>query len=264
MSRVSKGAFLAAVSFVALTGVSPSVIHAQEVEEQTDPQGSAIVVTGQKRETTVQDSDVAVTVLDAETIRETRLRDVRRIDDLVPNVQFNESGQLSSVFVSIRGVESNPFIVNRAAIYIDGIPFRELSNAVLNQIESIEVLRGPQSTLYGANSEAGLILINTRQPTDTLDGEVRGTLTTFNGDLGYGVDGFVGGALSDTLRASVAFKASDEDAYISNPASSTGEFGNVRDLFLQGRIAWEPTPDLSINATAYILDTNAPGLFEQE
>ena len=208
---------------------------------------------------------MSATVLDRDTIRETRLRDVRRIDDLVPNVQFNESGQLSSVFVSIRGVESNPFIVNRAAIYIDGIPFRELSNAVLNQVESIEVLRGPQSTLYGANSEAGLILITTRQPTDAFEGEVRVTASTYNGDAGYGLDGFISGQMiEDQLLGSLAFKVSEEDAYISNPASSVGEPGEIQDMFLQGRLTWFPTSRLTMNATAYILDTDAPGLFEQE
>ncbi|MGL5839721.1 MAG: TonB-dependent receptor [Sphingorhabdus sp.] len=244
----------------AVSALVPSLARAQEAQQPTD-----IIVTGQKRDTTLQDSDVSVTVLDEEAIRETRLRDVRRIDDLVPNVQFNESGQLSSVFVSIRGVESNPFIVNRAAIYIDGIPFRELSNAVLNQVQSIEVLRGPQSTLYGANSEAGLILINTRQPKDRFEGEVRGTAMTFNGNGGYGVDGFVGGPIAgDTLKGSLAFKAAKEDAYIRNPASSIGEPGKVRDLFLQGRLTWEPSDALSVRATAYILDTKAPGLFDQE
>jgi iron complex outermembrane recepter protein len=240
---------------------------AQAQAEQTEKQDAAseIIVTGQKRDTTLQESDISVTVLDEETIRETRLRDVRRIDDLVPNVQFNESGQLSSVFVTIRGVESNPFIVNRAAIYIDGIPFRELSNAVLNQVQSIEVLRGPQATLYGANSEAGLILINSRKPGNSFEGEVRGTASTFPTGEGYGIDGFVGGPIAgDTLRGSIAFKASKEDAYIRNPASSIGESGEVRDLFLQGRLVWTPTDALTVNATAYLLDTKAPGLFDQE
>lgn len=239
---------------------NPGTAFAQEAEQPSD-----IIVTGQKRDTTLQESDISVTVLDTEAIRETRLRDVRRIDDLVPNVQFNESGQLSSVFVSIRGVESNPFIVNRAAIYIDGIPFRELSNAVLNQVQSIEVLRGPQSTLYGANSEAGLILINTREPGSSFVGEVRATGGTYPTGQGYGLDGFIGGPIAgDTLKGSLAFKASKEDAYIRNPATSTGETGEVRDLFLQGRLTWTPTDALTVKATAYVLDTKAPGLFDQE
>ncbi len=226
----------------------------------------SIVVTGQKRDESLLESDLSVTVLNEQDIRESRLRDIRRLDDLVPNVQFNESGQLSSVFVSIRGVESNPFIVNRAAIYIDGVPFRELSNAVLNQIESIEVLRGPQATLYGANSVAGLILINTRRPTDTVTSEFRFTSATYNsGDVSNGIDGFVAGPLSgDTLLGSLAFKAATEDAYISNPASSVGEPGEVTELFLQGRLTYEPNDDLSVRATAYVLDVDAPGLFTQE
>ena len=84
-----------------------------------------VIVTGTKRKSTLQDSDVSVTVLDADAIDAARLRDVRRIDDLVPNVAFNEKSQLGGIFVTIRGVESNPFIINRAAVYIDGIPFRE-------------------------------------------------------------------------------------------------------------------------------------------
>ncbi len=224
-----------------------------------------IVVRGQKRDRSLQETDMSVTVLDQDAIRETRLRDIRRIDDLVPNVQFNEAGQLSSVFVSIRGIESNPFIVNRAAIYIDGIPFRELSNAVLNQISSIEVLRGPQSTLYGANSEAGLLLITTRQPQDEFEGQVRLTTSTYNGDSAYGIDGFLGGTLvENTLLGSVAFKASHEDAFVSNTAAADRESGEVEDLFLQGRLRFTPNDNLVVNATAYILDTDAPGLFDQD
>ncbi|MEM8936819.1 MAG: TonB-dependent receptor [Pseudomonadota bacterium] len=259
--------FLGSVSTAVIASAFPMGVLAQEDRDlsQDSSSNETIVVKGQKREETLLESDLSVTVFDETAIREARLRDFRRIDDLVPNVQFNEASQLSSVFVSIRGIESNPFIVNRAAIYIDGIPFRELSNSVLNQISSIEVLRGPQSTLYGANSEAGLILITTRQPDDEFEGQVRLTGSTFNGDFGYGVDGFVGGTLiEDKLVGSIAFAAAKEDAYISNPASSIGEPGEVRDLFLQGRLSYAPNEDLSINATAYILDTLAPGLFDQE
>ena len=255
----------AALIALALSAATPTLAQSDDPAQSPEVIDS-IVVTGQKRDESLLESDLSVTVLGEQEIREARLRDIRRLDDLVPNVQFNESGQLSSVFVSIRGVESNPFIVNRAAIYIDGVPFRELSNAVLNQIESIEVLRGPQSTLYGANSEAGLILINTRRPTDTVTSEFRFTSATYNGgDAGNGIDGFVAGPLSgDTLLGSLAFKAATEDAYISNPASSVGEPGEVTELFLQGRLIYEPNDDLSIRATAYVLDVDAPGLFEQE
>ena len=121
---------------IAVTMSIAPMAGAQTIEEEVRIE-ETIVVRGQKRDTTVQDADVAVTVFTPDLIDATRLRDFRRIDDLVPNVKFNQSGQTSSVFATIRGIESSQDIVNRAAIYIDGIPFRELSNAVLDQIESI-------------------------------------------------------------------------------------------------------------------------------
>ena len=224
-----------------------------------------VVVTGTKREATLQDSDVAVTVLDAETIREARLRDVRRIDELVPNVAFNEKGQLGGLFVTIRGVESNPFIINRAAVYIDGIPFRELSNAVLNQVESIEVLRGPQATLYGANSESGVIVVRTKAPGQEPRAELRLTATDFSSGAGVETDGFFSGPIhGDTVSGSLSFVASQEDAFAKTLTSSIGEPGEIREGFLQGRIRWTPNDRLTLSALAYYLDTDAPGMFSYE
>jgi iron complex outermembrane receptor protein len=223
-----------------------------------------VIVTGTKRKSTLQDSDVSVTVLDADAIDAARLRDVRRIDDLVPNVAFNEKSQLGGIFVTIRGVESNPFIINRAAVYIDGIPFRELSNAVLNQVESIEVLRGPQATLYGSNSESGVIVVRTRTPGDEPTAELRMTGTRFSSGSGMETDGFLAAPLNDTLSGSLAFVASREDAFSKTLTSSIGESGEIREGFLQGRLRWTPSDRLTVSALAYYLDTDAPGMFSYE
>lgn len=236
----------------------------QAVMPEANVEKEDIVVTGTRRDTALQDVDVSVTALDRDALNEARIRDIRQLDAVVPNVQFNESGQLGSTFISIRGIESNPFIVNRAAVYIDGIPFRELSNAVLNQVESIEVLRGPQATLYGANSESGLIVINTRAPGDRAIADGRVTATAFGGGRGVTADGFLGGPLAgESLSASVAFKLSQAGSYLANiqPGQPAGRIGEA---FLQGRLRWRPTDQLTVNATAYILDTRAPGVFDQE
>lgn len=246
--------------------LSPAVFAEDPDEASADVEEiENIVVTGSKRDTALIDSDLSVTVIDAAAIDEARLREFRRIDDLVPNVQFNEFGQQGSIFITVRGVESNPFIVNRAAVYIDGIPFRELNNAVLNQIESVEVLRGPQGTLYGANTESGLIIVTTKAPTDELEGNARVTWSDFPSGEGYGLDGSVSAELiTDKLAGSFAFKSGHEDAYVKNLGSSTGETGHIDETFLQGRLRWTPTDRLTINATAYWLDIDAPGLFDQQ
>ncbi|MBM0105897.1 TonB-dependent receptor [Steroidobacter sp. S1-65] len=249
--------FRGALGWVLLTPFAVLAQNANTVEE--------VVVTGTKRDATLQDTDVSMTVLDEDAIQQARLRDVRRIDDLVPNVAFNEKGQLGGMFVTIRGVESNPFIINRAAVYIDGIPFRELSNAVLNQVESIEVLRGPQATLYGANSESGVIVVRTKAPGDESQAQLRLTATDFSSGSGLETDGFLTGPiLGDTLSGSLSFVASKEDAFTRTLTSSIGEPGEIREGFLQGRIRWTPNDRLTLSALAYYLQTDAPGMFSYE
>lgn len=252
-----RGKLRGPLSCVLLAPLAAVAQNAETVEE--------VVVTGTKRNATLQDSDVSVTVLDEDAIQQARLRDVRRIDDLVPNVAFNEKGQLGGMFVTIRGVESNPFIINRAAVYIDGIPFRELSNAVLNQVESIEVLRGPQATLYGANSESGVIVVRTKAPGDEPQAQLRLTATDFSSGSGLETDGFLTGPIvGDTLAGSLSFVASKEDAFTRTVTSSIGEPGQIREGFLQGRIRWTPNDRLTLSALAYYLETDAPGMFSYE
>ncbi|MEL6666780.1 MAG: TonB-dependent receptor [Pseudomonadota bacterium] len=276
-SRRSRLAFglrkslIAGAAAVALTSSGTLYSHAQESADD-DPLAEdqlrvedTIIVKGQKRDTTLQDADIAVTVFTPEQIEISRIRDFRRIDDLVPNVQFNQSGQTSSVFATIRGIESSQDVVNRAAIYIDGIPFRELSNAVLDQIESIEVLRGPQSTLYGANTEAGLFVITTRQPTTEFEADIRATASFFNGDNAYNVNGFIGGPIvEDQLTGSLVVKYADSDAYLQNPFAPEGANAEIKESFVQGRLLYTPNDSLTLRATAYMLDIDAPGVYESE
>ncbi|TMO95875.1 TonB-dependent receptor, partial [Pseudoalteromonas sp. S3178] len=71
--------------------------------------------------------------------------------------------------ISIRGIESNPFIVNRTAVYVDGIPYRDPDMLRLHNVNQIEILRGPQGTLYGSNANAGIIVISTKTPYQELE-----------------------------------------------------------------------------------------------
>lgn len=240
--------------------LSTSGVYAQDLDLELEE----VLVTASKRDTSLMESDLSVTILDSNSIDQARLRDFSRIDDLAPNVQFNESGQGGSIFITVRGVESNPFIVNRAAVYIDGIPFRELSNSVLTQIESIEVLRGPQGTLYGANSESGLVLVNTKKPSEEFTSNIRLTAENFSSGDDVGAEGYMAGSLSNTLAASVSYKTAREDAYVENLASSTGKSGYIDNNFIQSRILWTPNSDITLNATIYWLDMDAPGFFQQQ
>lgn len=250
----------------ALIAASLLVPALPALAQQADPTTlDGVRVTGSKRDTPYLKSDLSVTVLDRQALKEAGVTEFRDLDKLAPNVKFNAMGQLSNMFISIRGIESNPFLVNRASVYIDGIPFRELSNAVLNQVESVEVLRGPQGTLYGANSESGLVLVRTRGPADKREGEVNLRSTWFGNGNGTAIDGFLAGPLSrdGSLSGSVAFMGSDEDAYLKNLTPS-GARGKVGEGYLQGKLRWRPSDYVSVNALAYHLRTRAPGMFEYE
>lgn len=234
-------------------------IKADEKEIET------LVIRGSKRPQNFIDSELAATVIDSVAIDQARLRDFRRIDDLVPNLQFNESGQRGNTFITIRGVESNPFIVNRAAVYIDGIPFRELNNSVLNQVDSVEVLRGPQGTLYGANTESGLIIINTKPVIEDFTSQLRITATNFASGNSLEADGYISGQLSDNgLSGSLAFNIAKEDAFLKNSGSLVNEGSEYKESFIQGRLRWQPFSALEVNATAYRLKLDAPGIFDQQ
>jgi len=243
----------------AFANTKTSTQSADEQEIET------LVIRGSKRPENFIDSELAATVIDSVAIDQARLRDFRRIDDLVPNLQFNESGQRGNTFITIRGVESNPFIVNRAAVYIDGIPFRELNNSVLNQIESVEVLRGPQGTLYGANTESGLIIVNTKPVSEDFTSQFRATATNYSSGSALEADGYVSGKLSDNgLSGSLAFNFAKEDAFLENLGSTSDEAGEYKETFFQGRLNWQPSDKLEINTTAYWLKLDAPGIFDQQ
>ncbi|MEM1141784.1 MAG: TonB-dependent receptor [Pseudomonadota bacterium] len=254
--------YLAAVIQLSVLITDIQTVHSQQTEEPDRAELEEVLVTATKRDTTLQDLDLSGTVLSRQDLLDARVTDIRRIDDLVPNVQFNDTGQIGAVYIAIRGVESNAFIVNRAAVYIDGIPFRELNNSVLAQLDGVEVLRGPQSTLYGANTSSGLVLLKTRAPTDEAEVDLTLTVTDFDSGQSMQLTGFLGAPLVDEeLSGSVSFRLTEADYYVQNIGATPQGPGEVSELFLQGRLRWTPRRNLTVNATGYYIETAAPGVY---
>ena len=232
LKRLSHSVLFASVSAMAFS----TVALAQGVPVPDVMTVDMIIVTGTRQDTRLADAPIAATVLTEQIIRDARIDSLRQIDDYVPNVQFNQLGQVGGTYVTIRGIESNPFIVNRAAVYIDGIPFRKLRDQALGAVEQVEVLRGPQGTLYGANTESGLIIIRTRSPSNDFEAEATGSLFTFNGDMGGEARLSFGGPLvKDVLLGSFIANYNNEDSVVRNEASSIGERGAIRETFLQAK-----------------------------
>ena len=180
---------------VAAAALLPGVLAVSApitAEEQADPESAAptaieeVIVTATKRETDLMATPLAVSAVSQDRLTEQGVADVTGLGDLVPNMQVGSSPSDSGVQVTVRGITSNNFTElgdPTVAIHVDGMysPRPQAGLALLHDVERVEILRGPQGTLFGRNSTSGSINIVTARPqTDALDGAAEFDLGSFN------------------------------------------------------------------------------------
>lgn len=169
-----------------------------------------IVVTAQRRAENLQEVPIAVSAITGDSLRNSGVEVSRDLPQVVPSVQFTRSGPSGLFF--IRGVGTTNAAAGEEganAFYVDDVYLGDLSQTIneFNNIERIEVLKGPQGTLFGRNATGGLVHIITREPTDetVVSGEVGyGNYNTFNAKL------YVAGPLTDNVKADLALTAKDQ------------------------------------------------------
>ena len=169
---------------VAIADDAQSQNQASSNQEHTNQPATLeeIVVTAQRRETKLQDTPLAVTALPAERLAQAHVEDTAQLQTSVPSLQY--TFQPGSSFIYLRGVGNNIFGTysdNSVATYIDGVYIPRPTSAVqeLYDVNRVEVLRGPQATLYGRNATGGAILITTEEPTDEFTGSADAQLGNF-------------------------------------------------------------------------------------
>lgn len=244
----------------AITGFFPGFVHAQESGEveyaqpapqETDSDSDAafneIVVTATKREVTLQDVPVAVTVTTAQTIERAHIRDIRDLASIVPSLRVGERQNPSNTNFFIRGFgngANNAGIEPSVGVFIDGV-YRSRSAAQiadLPDVQRVEVLRGPQSTLFGKNASAGVISIVTKEPQFDFGGNVEASYGNYNA---FVVKGLVTGPVSENFAVSLAGSYNSRDGFNRNPA--TGGRVNDRDRwFLRGQALYKGDDGLKI------------------
>lgn len=168
-------------SAAALTCVSAPAAWAQSNDaeiEQRDSIGE-IVVTARRRVESLQDTPIAVTAVSAATIEERGIQSFVDISRITPNLKVTATpGGMGAAAVAMRGISYADNIIGNDApfgFYIDGVPYGRISTAAMDIVEpeSVQVLRGPQGTLFGRNTTGGAIVIETHTPTDEFSGVVR-------------------------------------------------------------------------------------------
>ncbi|MEY4762202.1 MAG: hypothetical protein RLZZ200_2058 [Pseudomonadota bacterium] len=208
---------------IALTAIAAAVAAALPAAHAADEGLAEIVVTATKREQTLQDIPVAVTVTTAETLRNAEIHDIIDLQSIVPSLRVTQLQTSTQTNFLIRGFgngANNPGIESSVGVFVDGV-YRSRSASMIGDlmdVERVEVLRGPQSTLFGQNASAGVISITTRKPSFTPTGSV---------ELGAGdhawksVKGYYTGPLSEGAAFSISAGANSRDGYFSNLANGS-------------------------------------------
>lgn len=182
-----------------------------------------IVVTANKVSQSALKVGASLSAIGSDDIREKGVTDAKSLTDLMPNTQISQGGN-SSVVVNIRGVENtNTTALGEpaAAFHIDGVYLGRMSGAgsAFYDVERVEVLRGPQGTLYGRNANAGVVNVITKGPSDKKEG----SLSVDFGNLGQQrVDGMVNLPVNDALALRAAFSTNRRDGYSETKTPTNG------------------------------------------
>ncbi|NJC40239.1 outer membrane receptor protein involved in Fe transport [Brevundimonas alba] len=215
-----------------------------------------IIVTAQKREQNLQDVPIVVTTLSQETLQDAGVRDIKDLQILTPGLTVTSTSSEASTTARIRGVGTvgdNPGLESSVGVVIDGV-YRSRNSVGfgdLGELQRIEVLKGPQGTLFGKNTSAGVINIITEAPSFT---------PSFNGELTVGnygamaASGSVSGPISDTLAFRLYAGRRLRDGFMNidtgdGPRTETDDnnqdFGTVR-----GQLLWLPNDNTSVRFIA--------------
>ncbi len=225
---------------------------AAPLDESFDDSGeNVIVVTAQGRAQLLSDVPVAISAVGAETLQNSGANDIRQLNQVAPSLLVSSTGSEANGSARIRGIGTvgdNPGLESSVPVFIDGV-YRSRSGIGLNELgelDRIEVQRGPQGTLGGRNSSAGLISIYTKKPEFEFGGT--GEITYGNYDY-WRLTGSVTGPIADTIAARLDGVWVKRDGFYSDPANNTDV--NDRDrYFVRGQLLFEPSDTLSLRLIA--------------
>ena len=246
------GACVSSLSITAVAHAQDAAPSDEQAQPATDnassePAFGEIIVTASKREQTLQDVPIAVSVTSAESIERAQIRDIKDLSSLVPSLRVNTLQSSANTNFYVRGFgngANNAGIEPSVGLFVDGV-YRSRSAAMiadLPDVQRVEVLKGPQSTLFGKNASAGVISLVTQKPKFEFGGNVEASYGNFNALV---LKGVVTGPLSETIAASLAGGYNKRDGYVDDLGAGIKENERNR-WFARGQLLLEPTSALSV------------------
>lgn len=243
-----------AIAVAVTAGGLASNAQAQEPQRRV---GSAslleeVVVTARKREEGSQDVPLAITAFGADQIEALKVRDLTNLSVGMPNVALDDVGTTrGTANFSIRGLGINssiPSIDPTVGVFVNGV-YLGVNNGIIFDVfdlESIEVLRGPQGILFGRNVTGGAILMNTKKPGETFDATVRAAIDGGgDGGLNRYLMGAVGGPVTDTLGLRLTAYLNDDEGWHENQFDGS-DVQAVEQQMVRGTAVWTPTDSMEL------------------
>ena len=237
-----KAALSFSAGLTALVAGSGLSAMAQEDGEEEAKRLNTVTITATKREQTLQDVPVAVSVIDESVIEKAEILDLNDLQSVVPSLGFRTFQNSANANFTIRGFgngANNIGIEPSVGIFIDGVYRSRAAASIgdLPNIERVEVLRGPQSTLFGKNASAGVVSVVTSKPQYELGGNVEASFGNFNLRR---AKGYVTGGITDNLAFSLGGSINQRDGVAENLVD--GSELNTRDRWnIRGELLLEPT-----------------------
>jgi outer membrane receptor protein involved in Fe transport len=204
-----------------------------------------LVVTAQKREQTLQEVPISVDVLSGDKMNEVGINQVQDLQAFVPNLTMSETGIGNNIYIRGIGSGINPGVEQSSAMFVDGVHYGrgQLYRAPLFDMQRIEVLRGPQSILFGKNSIAGAISLTTAQPTDEFEGEVSVLYEPEDEEQVFSL--ILSGPLGDKAAARLSVRSREIDGYLTNTFLNRSE-PNRDELTVRAQLRFDATDRTSL------------------
>ncbi|KLE33982.1 TonB-dependent receptor [Aurantiacibacter luteus] len=255
---------LSGTALAALTSAPPAAAQVNpadtgasaEEARQNEQAGDVILVTARRREESLQDTPIAISAFSAETLEDRQIVQTSDLERITPSLQFKPAGQLSgnsaSSVVFIRGIgqlDPTAAVDPGVGIYIDEVYVGRAAGGTIEfgDIASVEVLRGPQGTLFGRNTIGGAILVRTREPEfGEFSGRARmrfGQYDLFEGFAALNVP------LGDTLAARISGGIRERQGYVIREFDNR-DLGNESVRSGNAALRWEPSPAFEVNLRA--------------
>lgn len=247
MRHLSRPLLASSISAIALIVTTPAIAQTTDKEVAT----GEIIVTAQKREERLQDVPLAVTAVTGEMLENRQINDTSSLVAAVPSLSFQQGNNPTNTSFRIRGVGTSLFsqgVEPSVSVVVDGVvAARQAQNfSDFADIERVEVLRGPQGTLFGKNATAGVINVVTARPSDTL--QARGTFTVAEQNE-YRASGTISGPITDGLKARVTGYYNNVGGFVDNIATGKKD-GGFESWGVRGKLEWDVTDAFTLLASA--------------